>query len=71
MKDITNCPHCGINLEENGVYELRVYYHYPESDGTIMAGGGSFEETRFECANCGGCLKFRDADDSDAIQIIG
>ena len=71
MKSITNCPQCGINLEENGVYELRAYYHRPDSDGTVLAGCGSFEETRFECANCGKTFEYRDSDDSNIVQLMG
>ena len=71
MKDITNCPHCGISLVDNGVNELRVYFQYPDQDGTVVEGCGNFEETRFECANCGGRLETRDTDDSNKLWIIG
>ena len=65
------CPHCGRDLEEVGVIELRGYLEYPNADGEIPFDNRlnrPCDDT--EGYLCGHCSEELDWDDKEYATVI-
>lgn len=68
------CPHCGSDLAEVGVVELKGFVAYPGGDGRlgIRAERSQLDDVEgYRCGNCSGALVWIDEDDSTVFVGMG
>lgn len=65
------CRHCGKDLEEVGVIELRGYLEYPDAKGEIPFDNRlsrPLDDTEgYRCAHCNAELSFSDGQESTKV----
>ena len=74
LKDITNCPHCGIHLPDYGVIELRGFCVAVDSSGAVSWEAKRSELDEIEgyiCSSCNNWLAYRCDVKNECDQLMG